>query len=314
MRLILLAVAILFPLLACRQAGAGQKSITFFLDGARVEQEMTASNGYLELPLPDNLAPGSLRVKPVGGGTVLRVELVAAEQDRRRAGEIAHLKERKGELQDRMEALSRREEIFSAAARSQSAKAPRKTKANPNPVGTLQQGTEFALNQMEAVYRSKRKCRHALDAVERELAAAVRGVASARVWMTGGRARISYLVRDQRWTPCYDLRWSGAAAGELLLHARLPQPEKGVQYLISRGTAAEERAAEAVRGDYPTLYRYPLTLVSDPEKVNPSSRFVFADVEAGLPPGEAALFWSGEYLGNGPFSGGGATEFSIARE
>ena len=314
MRLILLAVAILFPLLVCRQAGGAQKSITFFLDGARVEQEMAVSNGYLELPLPDDLAPGSLRVKPVGGGTVLRVELVAAEQDRRRGGEIARLKERKGELQDRMEALSRREEIFSAAAKSQSGKAPRKTKANPDPVGTLQQGTEFALNQMEAVYRSKRKCRHALDAVERELSAAVRGVASARVWVAGGRAaRISFLVRDQRWTPCYDLRWSGEGAGELLLHAKLPQPEKGVLYLVSRGTAAQEGAAEAVRGDYPTLSRYPLTLVSGGEKTNPSSRFVFAAVEAGLPPGEAALFWKEEYLGSGPFTGGGATEFSIAR-
>lgn len=300
----------LLPVLFCQQALAGQKSVTFFLDGARVEQEITASCGYLELALPESFAPGSLRVK-APGGSVLRVELVPAEQDRRRAGEMARLRERRGELQDRMAALARREDIFSAAARSQSGKAPRKTKANPDPVGTLQQGTEFVLNQMEAVYRSKRKCQHALEAVERDLAAAGKGVASARIWISGARVRVSYSMQAERWTPSYDLRFSGDGAGELLLHAKLPRREKGVQYLVSRGTIGEPGNAEAVRSDFPTLARYPLT-VSGAGGEQPS-RFVFAAVEAGLPAGEAALYWKGEYLGTAPFSGGGATEFSLGR-
>lgn len=312
MRLIPIALGMLPVMLVCQQATAGQKSVTYFLDGARIEQELNASGGYLELALPDNFAPGSLRIK-APGGSVLRVELVPAEQDRRRAAEIARLRERRGELQDRMAALTRREDIFSAAAKSQSGKAPRKTKANPDPVGTLQQGTEFALNQMEAVYRSKRKCRHALDSVERELAAAARGVASARIWVAGAKARVSYLVRDERWSPCYDLRLSGEGEGDLLLHAKLPQREKGVQYLVSRGTMAQAAAAEAVRGDFPTLARYPLTPAPGSGREQPASRLSFAAVAAGLPAGEASLFWRGEYLGAGPFAGGGATEFSIGR-
>lgn len=300
----------LLPVLVCPQALAGQKSVTFFLDGARVEQELTASGGYLELALPESFAPGSLRVK-APGGSVLRVEPVPAEQDRRRAGEMARLRERRGELQDRMAALARREEIFSAAARSQSGKAPRKTKANPDPVGTLQQGTEFALNQMEAVYRSKRRCQQALEAVARDLAAAGKGVASARIWVSGAKVRVSYSMQAERWTPSYDLRFSGDGAGELLLHAKLPQREKGVQYLVSRGTIGEPGNAEAVRSDFPTLARYPLTLSGAGGEL--PSRFVFAAVEAGLPAGEAALYWKGEYLGTAPFSGGGATEFSLRR-
>ena len=312
MRLIPLAIGML-PVLFSQQAGAGQKTVTLFLDGARVEQELPASKGYLEVALPDNFTPGSLRVKALGGGTVLRVELVAAEEDRRRAGEIARLKERKGELQDRMAVLKRREDIFSAAAKSQSGKSPRKTKANPNPLGTLQQGTAFALNQMESVYRSKRKCQKAMDDVDRELAAAARGVASVRVWVAGGKARISYLLRDVSWTPRYDLRLQGEEGGELLLHARLPRLAKGVQYRVSRGTVAQDGAAEGVRGEYPTLSRHPLTLLPGSGKGNSASRFAFAAVEAGLPPGDAAVFWRGEYLGSGPFPGGGATEFSIGR-
>ncbi|MBJ6752638.1 DUF4140 domain-containing protein [Geomonas anaerohicana] len=310
MRLLPLAF-LLFPVLVCSQALAGQKSVTLFLDGARVEQELPVSGGYLELPLPDAYASGSLRVK-APGGTVQRVELVPAEQDRRRSADLVRLRERRGELQDRMDALNRREEIFSAAARSQSGKAPRKTKANPDPVVTLQQGTEFALNQMEVVYRSKRKCRLALDAVERELATATKGVASARIWVTGSKAQVSYLVGNERWTPRYDLRFSGEGNAELLLHAKLPPREKGVQYQVVRGTTAKPGAVEPARGDFPVLARYPLntTAAVGPQ---PPERFSFAPVEAGLPPGEAALYWKGEYIGSAPFSGGGSTGFSLGQ-
>ena len=311
MRLIPLALGML-PVLACHQALAAQKTVTFFLDGARVEQEVAVSNGFVDVPLPDNFTPGSLRVKPVGGGAVIRVELVPATEDRRKAREIARMKERRGELQDRMAALSRREEIFSAAVKSQSGKTPRKTKANPDPLGTLQKGTDFALGQMEAVYRSKRACQKALDEVERDLAAAAKGVASAKIWAAGPKIRVGYLLRDERWVPSYDLRFPGDGPGELLLHAKLPAFEKGVQYRVSRGSVTQDAAAEPVRGDFQTLSRYPLALVAGAAP-GEAARFVFAAVEPGLPPGEAALFWRGEYLGSGTFSGGGATEFSVGK-
>ena len=311
MRLILFCCGIL--LLPCQPAAAGQRSVTLYLDGARVEQEAQAANGYLEYALPDSFTPGSLRVKPLAGGSVLRVELVPADRDRRRSREIARLEERVSALQDRMQALSRQEEIFSAALKSQSGKAPRKTKANPDPVSSLQQGTEFALSQLESVYRGRRSCRRSLDAWELELAAARKGTAVARIWLSGSRARLCYLTSGQHWTPSYDFRWSGDATGELLLHARLPAPEKGVQYLVSAGTLAQGVSAKAVRGDFPILARYPLTLTGAIRPEDPPQSFAFTRVDPGLPPGEGAAFWRGEYLGSGRFAGAGAGEFTLAR-
>jgi hypothetical protein len=312
MRLIPLCCGILL-LLQGEPSSAGQRSVTLYLDGARVEQEVAALDGYLEYALPDSFNPGSLRVKPLAGGSVLRVELVPADRDRRHSREIARLEERVSELQDRMQALSRQEEIFSAAVKSQSGKAPRKTKANPDPVSSLQRGTDFALSQLESVYRGKRKCRHSLDALESELAAARKGAAVARIWLTGGKARLTYLTSKEHWTPCYDLRWEADATGELLLHARIPTAEKGVLYLVSLGTLAQGVPAKTVRGDYPVLSRYALTLSSATSKEVPPRSFAFGRVEAGLPPGEAAAFWHGEYLGTGRFAGSGAEEFSLVR-
>lgn len=312
MHLIPICSALLL-LLMSQPASAGQRRVTLYLDGARVEQEIAAVHGYLECVLPDSFRADSLRVKPVGGGSVLRVELVPADRDRRRSKEVSRLEARRYELQDRMQALSSREEIFSAAAKAQSGKAPKKSKANPDPLSSLNQGTEYALAHLDSANRGKRSCRRSLDALELELAAAKKGAALARVWISGTRARLSYLNNGERWAPSYDLRWSGDATGELLLHAKLPPAEKGVQYLISAGTVTQAREAVAVRGDFPVLSRHPLTLTSGASGKEPPASFAFTAVEAGLPPGEAAAFWRGEYLGTGHFAGAGAGEFFVGR-
>jgi hypothetical protein len=303
----------LLLLVSAQPVWAGQKRVTLYLDGARVEQEVSASGGYLELPLPESFLPGSLRVKPLGEASVLRVELVPPERDHRRAREIARLEEKVSELQDRMQALSRQEEIFSAAVKSQSGKAPRKTKTNPDPVSSLQRGTEFALSQLESVFRGQRKCRRALEAAEQELAAARKGAAVARLWLSGERAKLSYAMSAQRWVPSYDFRWSGTAVGELVLHARIPAAEKGTQYQVSSGKLAQGLPAQAVRGDFPVLSRYPLTLASLPSAGEIPGSFTFSRPEAGLPAGEAAAYWRGEYLGCGHYPGAGAAEFNLGR-
>jgi hypothetical protein len=331
----------LFPLFAFLlvlaiplHAGAGQRSVTFYLDGARIEQEVVAGNGYLEYPLPESFTPGSLRVKPAGRGSVTRVEVVSAGAGPNAARETAKLEQQRIELQDRMQMLERREEIFRAAAKSQSGKAPRKTKTNPDPVNSLKQGTDFALGQLDAVYRSRQKCRRELDAVERKLAVAKKGKSVARIWVTGPKAFISYLVSSERWTPSYDFRWSDDGKGELLLHARLPRREKGVLYLVSNGTVAKGETAKAVREEFPLLSRHPLTLLSadgkplegDDGKAHKSAErprsnndrfplsFGFSKIGASLPPGEGSAYWRGEYIGSGRFSGGESTEFIIGNK
>jgi hypothetical protein len=311
MRLIPLLCAFLL-LLLCQPLLAGQKSVTLYLDGARVEQDVVFRKRCLELPLPDNFVPGSLRVMPVKKGRVLRVE-IASQRDPQRTREISRLEERKQELQARLEALSAREEIFTAAAKTQSGKAPRMSKLNPEPLVSLQQGTDFALSRLDTVYRNKQRVQAALEKVERELAQAGKGTQQARIWLSGKKARVSYLVSGEQWHPCYDFRWSGRdAKGELLVHARLPQPEKGVRYLVSTGKVVEGVPGQPVDGDFPTLSRHSLLLRTATRRAAVPVSFTFDPVEPALPPGEAAVYWGDEYLGSAPFTGGSALDLSAA--
>ena len=299
-------------LLFCQPLLAAQKSVTLYLDGARVEQDLVFRKQYLELPLPRNFVPGSLRVMPVKKGRVLRVE-VASRRDPQQTREIARLEERRRELRARLEALNAREEIFTAAAKTQSGKAPRASKLNPEPLVSLQQGTDFALSRLDTVLRSKQKVQAALEKVERDLAGVGNGTQQVRIWLSGKRARISYLVRGEQWSPCYDFRWSGRDAnGELLVHAKLPQPEQGVRYLVSNGKVAEGVPGQAVDGEFPTLSRHSLLLRTATRREAVPVSFTFDPVDPALPPGEAAVYWGGEYLGSAPFAGGGALDLSAA--
>jgi hypothetical protein len=63
--------------------------------------------------------------------------------------ELDTLLEQRNRLGDRLQALETREEIFKSATKSQSGKAPRKTRANPDPMLTIRQGTEFAIAQQK---------------------------------------------------------------------------------------------------------------------------------------------------------------------
>jgi hypothetical protein len=83
MRLIAVVTGIVFSLV-CHTALAGQKSITCYLDGARVEQEATATKGYLEYALPESDDPGL-----VAGETGRRRERTQGGSGYRRAGPAA---------------------------------------------------------------------------------------------------------------------------------------------------------------------------------------------------------------------------------
>ena len=65
-----------------------------------------------------------------------------------------------------MQALEAKETVFKAAAKSQSGKAPRKTKTNPDPLAGVRQATEYAIAQLESVYRARRMAESDLNSVE----------------------------------------------------------------------------------------------------------------------------------------------------
>ena len=106
-----------------------------------------------------------------------------------------------------MQALATREDIFKSAAKSQSGKAPRKTKANPVPMQAIRQGTAFAIAQLEAVYTSRRRTELEFSRLDNRIATAIisgrdpETVARIQVSPARGSVTAGYAVADQGWTP-----------------------------------------------------------------------------------------------------------------
>jgi hypothetical protein len=293
---------------------AAGNTVTLYLDGARVESEAVAAKGYAEVSLPAALLPGSLRVKPVAGA-IDRLEIAAVPLTPKRAKELATLTERRDQLEDRLKALATREEIFTAAAKSQSGKAPRKSKSNPEPLAAIRQGTDYAIAQLEAVYHARRRAENELKSVEKRLEAEKKvanvGGSIARVWLTGkgGKVKVSYLVADLRWTPCYDFRIKREGETEVSLRAKLPPLAKGQTTAVVPAALADASSTAAMTvGEEPLPRIAVLTLPIEKEQFGASSQpslsFLLRNSsQVKLPAGEGACYRRGEYLGKVQFRG-----------
>ena len=297
---------------ASASAAAGGE-VCYFLDGARFERDAVAAKGYLEVPLPATFIPGSFRAKGDAGSLIDRIEIVASPTDARTSRELKALIERRKGVEDRLRALEVREEIFRAAARSQSSKAPRKTKNNPEPLETIRKGTEYAVAQLEEVFRGRRRAEDGLKEIDQRLAALRQksgaGGSTARIWTKGkGRVSYSFLVSGGGWTPFYDFRLSGKGDIAVAVRAVLPRSERG------RVTVVASRLAEAgavprvipVSGNFATVASYSLPV--ERRELLPflqrglavSFRNTTADR---LVAGEGGCYLDGEYLGGVRFDG-----------
>ena len=310
-------------LAACCLAGpawGGDRSVTLYLDGARMEVAVATGKGSLEYPLPAETPVGSLRVKPLGVAKIGRVEVVPVKPDAKLEKSLAALTERKELLTDRLKALDTKEETFRAAAKSQSGKAPRKSKSNPEPLENLRQGTEFAFGQLEGVYRARRKTDNELKQVEASLQSLRErgnvGGNLVRIWLTGrdGRVQVSYLVPSLRWVPFYQFRLDGAGNVALTLHARLPALEKGATVAVVLANQAGQTAETPLRQvaeTYALVNEFTLPVTNEQSSTLPNSWVAFTLTNGSgqaLPPGEAAGYRQGEYLGTTPFPGCGPGE------
>jgi hypothetical protein len=280
-----------------------------------VESEAAANKGYLEISLPAGMQDGSLRLKPLEGSTIVRVDLVPVVPDRKRENELTRLAEQKELLADRMKALDTREDIFKAAAKSQSGKAPRKTKNNPEPLTNIRQGTDFAIAQLEGVYRARRKAENELKSLETRIAAVKKegnvGGSRARVWLSGkGRGvKASYVMPGLGWTPSYDVRVGGDGQAEVVMHAITPQTDKGDAVAVVPAPMAEASAegpmpAATDRFTKVAAFTFPV----EKEQFSPSLPAVLSfslknSLQRTLPSGEATCYWKGEYLGKVKFTG-----------
>jgi hypothetical protein len=302
------ALLILFLILASAwPAAAAGRSVTYYLDGARVEGELSAVKGYVEVPLPGDLVHGSFRVRPGGGSSVVRVEIEPARTVQKVEKELKALTERRKSLEDRLRALEVREEIFKSAAKSQSSKAPRRTKNNPEPLDTIRKGTDFAVAQLEEVYRARRRAEEGVKGVDERLAALRKegriDGSVARVWLAGkGRASYTFLVKGDGWTPFYDFRLDDRGEVEVTLRAIVPRAEKGRAAVVPLrlAEAASESRVLPVGEDFGAAARYTLP-VERKEPISTLQRgvvFSFRNSSGErLVGGEGACYLNGEFLG-----------------
>jgi len=306
---------VLLSLLHTPSLWASDTSLTLFLDGAREERELAARKGYLEVTLPATMLPNTLRVRPLGECEVIRVQLVPVARDLRMEKERAVLEERRSQLQDRLKVLDEREEIFRAAAKSQSGKALRKTKTNPEPLETVRKGTDFALGQLESVHISRRKAERELAVLESKIvsqrkSAAAAGVA--RVWLSkpDSRVRIAFLLDDVKWIPWYEFRLAGTGSAETLIRAKLPTGMGKASLSVSLLTLSEaygnDIVSYPVSGDLSPITSFRLSLAKEELTRGPVSYLSFTLTNTtgkNLPAGEVTGYWQGEYLGRTVFGG-----------
>ena len=294
---------------------ADNKTVTFFSDGALVEVESTAVRGNFECPLPGSMIENSLRIKPLAKTVIQHVDILSTRLDSRSDLELERLLERKNLLEDRLQALATREEIFKAAAKSQSGKAPRRTKANPDPMQSIRQGTEFAIAQMEAVYTARRKTVQDIHRINGRIAEVRKGdtgavtVARVSVSPQNGRMRIRYALMGQGWTPRYDIRLKGDGSADLTLYGQLPDSFKGYRLQASAGKLSDSAGTPpypVTAGSLARLAEFRLS--ADGEKYDDGVSTSFSAVMTNrsrtyLPVGNASIYRNGEYLGHVRFEG-----------
>jgi hypothetical protein len=293
---------------------AGARSVTVYLDGALVEDEATARKGYLELSLPAGMAAGSLRLKPAGEGRLRRVVVVPGKPDRKLERELAALNERRELVKDRLRALATREEIFKAAAKSQSGKAPRRSKTNPAPLSTIKQGTDYALAQLEEVHTARRRAEKELKSLDERLAELRRqgnvGGSIARIWLDGPatKVRVSYLLPDVTWTPAYSLRSERQGMAELAIQAVLRGLGRADTVLVvpAARSEADGIAPLAVRDEDAPLIGWQLPVIREAIGGGVPAAITLGLKNSStlrLPAGELTCYRQGEYLGGVRFPG-----------
>jgi len=278
--------------------------------------EAVALKGVLEVPLPAGMIEGSLRIRPGRGTVIQRVDIVQHPTETGKTEkELDALLEQKSRLGDRLLALTTREEIFKSAAKSQSGKAPRKTKANPEPMQSIRQGTEFAIAQLEAVYTARRKTEQEIRRLDVRIASAKQGSrsseTSARIVISPPRGNVivRYAMAGQGWTPRYDIYLNGSGSAQVNLSGLFPGAFAGYLLQASPARLAESTTARLIPvqpGPLPGLGRYTLATTSENFDTGVVSAFSFDLTNAEkfhLPAGEASIYRNGEYVGKTRFEG-----------
>lgn len=291
-----------------------ENTVIYYRDGAVMQLEAGAAKGVVTIPLPTGIIENSLSVIPFPGTTILNVEVTKLEQEGKSEKIIDQLRERKLRLEDRLLALEKREAIYTSAAKTQSGKAPRKTKANPDPMQAIRQGTDFAIAQLESVYTARRKTMQEIQKIDASLASAGRDVSKAEnlarivVAPAQGRIKLRYATTERGWQPQYNLHLKGDGTARLQLSAQLSSSMRGFQTRVSMMSLADGLGVESfpVRSGSAVLALYNLPISEDKimEGVyNGFSGKLTNSTPNYLMTGNLNLLRSGSYLGSLRFEG-----------
>lgn len=291
-----------------------EQRITFYRDGALFRQEAVAIKGVITLPLPAGIREHTLTVVPGRGTTIQGVETYRSDAGKPVDKEFEALTEQRRRLEDRVRALETREAIFTSAAKAQSGKAPRKSKANPDPMQGIRQGTDFAIAQLESVYTAQRRATEEIRRIDARLDATKNKRRSAeeslRITVTPPRGSVTlrYATAEQGWQPRYNLYVAGDGSARLQLSALITADTRGRQVTVSTGTLAESATAETFPvqsgGALLASYHLPLTEEQYTEGLfNNFSGTLTNSTPHYLQPGESGLFRRGTYMGRFRFEG-----------
>lgn len=314
MKIFLAALVLL--LTAFNGAMASGKTVTFFSDGAMVEIVGAAAKGVAEIPLPGEMMEGTLRITPLDGVEIKRVEIIKIRLDEKQEKELELLREQKSRLEDRLQALNTREEIFKSAAKSQSGKAPRKTKNNPEPMQAIRQGTDYAIAQLEAVYTARRRSEQEIKRIDARILSLRNGTtgaqSKAKVTLSSptGKIKARYALAGKGWTPGYDLRLDNSGSADLTLSGHIPNVITGAQIAASTSRLADFSTVGAIPVTGGTgvvrlaQYHLPVSELNFKEGLRPGFSCKLTNTGSScLPAGTAALYRNGEYRGQFRFEG-----------
>lgn len=307
-----------FICLCCVATPAGHAfaahTVIYFRDGALLQREATALKGVVDLPLAADFLENTLTVVPAAGTSILSVETVRKEAADTSEKEREVLTEQRLKLLDRLQALDARESIFTTAAKSQSGKAPRKTKTNPEPMQAIRQGTDFAIAQLEAVYTARRKTTHEIQNVDARIAASKKSrrssSTSVRIAVTpqNGKVTLRYATAERGWQPQYQLFPEKDGTAQLQLAARVTGNLPGYQTRVSPGLLAEYAGTHSVpvSGGSAVIATYRLPLADEQYSGDIYQQFsgrLTNSTPHYLPPGDSALYRDGAYRGRFRFEG-----------
>ncbi|MDD2899331.1 MAG: hypothetical protein PHI31_11535 [Desulfuromonadaceae bacterium] len=309
------SISICLMSLFAASASASPHTITFYRDGALHVQEARGVKGVIETPLAAALLEHSLTITPAPGTTIVSVETVKTARERSVGSELDALAEQRLRLEDRLHALETREAIFTSAAKAQSGKAPRKTKANPDPMQAIRQGTDFAIAQLEAVYTARRRATQEIQKVDARIAIARKGhrpVENAlRIYVSPlrGTVTIRYATTERGWQPHYNLFLENNGTARLQLYARTSSLSRGDQVRVSPASLSESmNGVESFPAQYGStlLATYPVSVTGERSVVGVFNNFYGEITNTSayyLPEGESGLFRNGVFLGKFRFEG-----------